>query len=84
MATKTDIQLDLRTGLSDGRRIYPWETWADGATWLLKLGVDYHCTTSSMRTGAKLWARRHGYRVATRIADGGFYLRFVKETGEAQ
>jgi len=56
---------------------YPWDEWADGNTWHLVEGDDYHTSTDNFIDTAKKWARRHGQCLRRRRATDGLYIRFI-------
>lgn len=58
---------------------YPWHQWMDGEWWHLTMGADYETSTRSFRSVAHSHGVRHGYRLHTRLTDGGIYIRFASK-----
>lgn len=60
-----------------GRRVYPWETWADGKTWLLERGDDYIVSDGAVRAAAYSWAKHNGMECQTALVDEGIVVKFT-------
>lgn len=56
---------------------YPWNEWANGATWFIEAGKDYTVSTKSFVGAAWAHAYSRGIGLRTQTADGGVYLQFV-------
>ena len=46
-------------------RRYPWDQWANGRSWLLRLGIDYSVSTASFIRHARRVAAKRGCRLFT-------------------
>lgn len=60
-----------------GNPIYPWHQWADGNTWHLLAGHDYHTSTASFTNAAKQYAHRHQMHLQRRQTPDGLYVRLT-------
>lgn len=58
------------------RNKYPWHQWADGDTWLIEAGTDYHVSNDAMRRAVHSHAQRLGITAETHLAEGGLAIRF--------
>jgi hypothetical protein len=72
MAERVTEQLGTRP-----RTRYPWETWADGSTWLIKRGEDYAVADSVFQQMACQWGVRHGYVTSTKRHEDGVLVNFT-------
>lgn len=76
MATRLDEAPRVARGL------YGFEQYTDGNWWVLSNGEDYPSEhdTQRVRESAKAWARRHGYRLASRkVDDESIALQFIAD-----
>jgi hypothetical protein len=53
---------------------YEWKSWADGQPWKLVHGKDFTVGIETMRTNARSYAVKNGYKVKTAIVDDGTAL----------
>lgn len=57
---------------------YPWDEWTDGATWLVKQGVDYHCQSATFQSYLYRVAARRKMQVTTSYIGNGVRFSFKK------
>lgn len=65
--------------LTPARR-YPWEKWANGRTWRLTKGDDFHGDPETLRSTIYTYARRHGLTATVAVKGNAVEVQFKKPT----
>lgn len=58
---------------------YPWDDWTTGQPMEIEKGVDYHCSSRSMKDALYSHARRHGYTVRVSCGQESVRFQFSKD-----